>query len=107
MKIPISMCGPYAADFDGDEMTLFPVADSGALSTTSSIECGSFTWDVDPWTPYKDEYYNELVSSKQKVIDNKTNKSCCFPSTDCLAMPVLLALPGSNSIRADIHILIL
>ena len=31
MRLPISMCGPYGADFDGDEMTLFPIKTQAAI----------------------------------------------------------------------------
>ncbi len=39
MKIPPQMCKPYAADFDGDEMTLFVVKRESSIK-----ECKSFMW---------------------------------------------------------------
>jgi hypothetical protein len=39
MRIPPEMCGPYAADFDGDEMTLFVVKREESIK-----ECKSFRW---------------------------------------------------------------
>ena len=39
MRIPNEMCSPYAADFDGDEMSLFPL-----LSQKSIDECKLFKW---------------------------------------------------------------
>jgi hypothetical protein len=40
IRIPPKMCSPYAADFDGDEMTIFPL-----LSGNSVKECSSFKWN--------------------------------------------------------------
>jgi hypothetical protein len=37
IKLPPGMCDPYGADFDGDEMTLFPVTRASSLE-----ECKSF-----------------------------------------------------------------
>jgi hypothetical protein len=42
MKIPPQLCSPYAADFDGDEMSLFVVK-----NPRSVMECKSFSWDYD------------------------------------------------------------
>jgi hypothetical protein len=40
MQLPPMMCAPYAADYDGDQMTLFPVTTPEAIS-----ECKSFKWN--------------------------------------------------------------
>jgi len=70
MRIPISMCGPYGADFDGDEMTLF-----GVYSTKAQEECATFLWDHSRWTPYSDETndYAYIVPNNQSVCRTRAN----------------------------------
>ncbi len=40
IRLPPDMCKPYGADFDGDEMTLFPIKDKKSLN-----ECKKFQWN--------------------------------------------------------------
>ena len=42
IRIPPSMCAPYAADYDGDEMTIFPVK-----HPLSTLKYETFKWDYD------------------------------------------------------------
>ncbi|KAG7358005.1 RNA polymerase Rpb1, domain 2 [Nitzschia inconspicua] len=42
IKLPPDMCAPYAADFDGDQMTIFPVKSQEAVD-----ECNRFRWSYD------------------------------------------------------------
>jgi hypothetical protein len=67
MKVPIHMCGPYGADFDGDEMTLF-----GVCNPTSEAECASFVWDYSKWNPYSDALYNSVVGPHQQHVCSNT-----------------------------------
>lgn len=39
IKLPPGMCGPYAADYDGDEVSLFPITSHEAVN-----ECKSYRW---------------------------------------------------------------
>ena len=49
------MCAPFAADYDGDEMTLFIVKDRLSIK-----ECESFGWPHGQSSPYKPDN-NDLV----------------------------------------------
>jgi RNA polymerase Rpb1, domain 2 len=42
IRVPPGMCGPYGADFDGDEMSLFPVKSSKA-----TLECQTYRWSYE------------------------------------------------------------
>ena len=68
LRLPISMCGPYAADFDGDEMTFYPVVTSNA-----EMECEAFKWNHKTWTPYNDSLYASMVHPRQKPVESKSN----------------------------------
>lgn len=54
--VPISMYATFSADFDGDEMSLFPVKSTAAVN-----ECRSAFWDNLSDSPYSEEGYNSLV----------------------------------------------
>ena len=68
MKFPISMCSSFAADFDGDEMSLFPVKSPAAIK-----ECKVALWDNTNMGPYVEEDYNTIVPSIAPIIKNKAN----------------------------------
>ena len=68
MKLPISMCSSFGADFDGDEMTLFSVKGLAAVQ-----ECKAALWNNSDDSPYKEEDYDEIVPSKAPVIVSRSN----------------------------------
>ena len=51
----MQMCAPYAADYDGDEMTLFPVYGELAIA-----ECDAFQWNYQPATDEFISGYHQL-----------------------------------------------
>lgn len=55
MRLPISMCGPFGADYDGDEMTIFAVTTQKAKR-----ECEAFEWPHDDWSPYNADYNDPM-----------------------------------------------
>ena len=55
MRLPMQMCAPYAADYDGDEMTLFPVYGKLAIA-----ECDAFQWNYQPATDEFISGYHQL-----------------------------------------------
>ena len=75
------MYGPYAANYDGDEMTLFPIYDELAVA-----ECCTFEWDYKSVT-------SEFVSSRDELCDlseRNSNDLRCIQSatiatTTCLS----------------------
>ena len=66
MKIPLRLCSPYAADFDGDEMSLFPLKNKLSIN-----ECQSFGW------MFLDKNMRGLmkhvVPESQRIISSKFN----------------------------------
>ena len=68
MKVPISMCSSFAADYDGDEMTLFPVKSPKAVQ-----ECRAALWDNSSEGPYARDDYNVIVPVKAPVVVNRSN----------------------------------
>jgi hypothetical protein len=77
LRIPLSMCRPYGADFDGDEMTLI-----GITGYQSEQECSAFNWDHDSYSPYVETDYNDIVHYSSPVIgDNANTAAIC--STIC------------------------
>ena len=77
MKLPISMCSSFGADFDGDEMTLFPVKGLAAVQ-----ECKAALWNNSDDSPYKEEDYDEIVPSKAPVIVSRSN-TVALATTTC------------------------
>ena len=53
MKLPPGMCTQYGADFDGDEMTFFPITRRESIN-----ECIRFSWDYT--TAHIEEAYKEI-----------------------------------------------
>jgi hypothetical protein len=51
------MCAPFAADFDGDEMTVLPLKRSQSLD-----ECNTFEWDYSRLS--NERIHSELLSSR-------------------------------------------
>jgi len=68
MKVPLALCTPFGADFDGDEMTIF-----GVRTTQSEMECATFAWDHDKYSPYNDEDYNKVVHSHADEVGTMSN----------------------------------
>lgn len=60
MRLPPDMCRPFGADFDGDEMTLFPLKDINSLS-----ECGKFQWKYS--TLSNEKIHSDLLPSRHPV----------------------------------------
>ena len=60
IRLPPDMCKPYGADFDGDEMTLFPIKSNNALS-----ECKEFQWNYS--TLSNNKIHSELLTSRHQV----------------------------------------
>ncbi len=58
IKLPLEMCSPYAADFDGDEMSLFPVTDPKSIE-----ECQRFTWSYG--SLQNEQLHSQLVPNSQ------------------------------------------
>ena len=61
IRISPSMCAPYAADYDGDEMTIFPVK-----HPLSILEWETFKWDYD--LDRMTQHYSNVVSYNQPMI---------------------------------------
>jgi RNA polymerase Rpb1, domain 2 len=57
VRLPTGMCAPFAADFDGDEMTVFPLKRSQSLD-----ECNTFEWDYSRLS--NERIHSELLSSR-------------------------------------------
>jgi RNA polymerase Rpb1, domain 2 len=68
MRLPISMCSTFAADFDGDEMSLFPVKTHMAIE-----ECKAAVWNTRLHSPYSDDGYNAMVPRGSPIIANRCN----------------------------------
>jgi hypothetical protein len=68
LRIPLSMCGPYGADFDGDEMTLI-----GIKGYQSEQECSAFNWNHDSYSPYVESDYIDIVHHNSPVIGDHAN----------------------------------
>ena len=68
MQIPVSLCIPYGADFDGDEMAIF-----GLLGSQSETECAAFSWNHIMYSPYVEDHYDHIVHSNTDVIGTKLN----------------------------------
>lgn len=62
------MCSSFEADFDGDEMTLFPLKSLGAIQ-----ECKAAARDNGTIGPYIEEDYNLVVPSIAPNIVSKLN----------------------------------
>ena len=46
MKLSVPMCGPFAGNYDGDEISLFIVRDQKSID-----ECKAFSWPNQDWSP--------------------------------------------------------
>lgn len=77
MKLPISMCSTFGADFDGDEMSLFPVKSKKAID-----ECKASLWDNEMDSPYSHSGYGSLVGSRHYGTQSKSN-AMALASTIC------------------------
>jgi hypothetical protein len=62
IRLPPDMCKPYGADFDGDEMTLFPIKDKKSLN-----ECKKFQWNYSDLSNKK--IHSELLTSRHPMHD--------------------------------------
>ena len=56
IRLPLSMCKPYAADYDGGEMTIFIVHSPKAV-----LECQWFSWPHEQNSPH-------ITNPKQGVV---------------------------------------
>ena len=68
MKLPISMCATYSADFDVDEISTFPVRTHKAIQ-----EYKVTIWDNVSHIPYIVERYNTLVHRMSPLIGTKSS----------------------------------
>ena len=75
LRMPPGMCSPYAADFDGDEMSFFPVKE-----TSSVLECKSFQWD---YTKLNDSKVLSQLTPRTQHDRNKEFQDMFIRSTIC------------------------
>jgi hypothetical protein len=68
MQIPIALCVPFGADFDGDEMDVF-----GLLNYQSEVECAAFSWDHATYSPYSEDDYDHIVHPSTNEIESRWN----------------------------------
>jgi hypothetical protein len=68
MRLSISKCIPYRADYDGNEMTLFPVKRHESIA-----ECDSTLWDNDRYSPYDIESYAQIVPMGAPIVGTIAN----------------------------------
>ena len=68
LQIPLALCPPFGADFDGDKMALF-----GVSGIQSEAECAAFTWDHKKYIPYKDEDYVDVVHLSTDLVGTASN----------------------------------
>jgi hypothetical protein len=68
MRLPISECIPYGADFDGDEMTFFAVKYPQAVE-----ECKAFIWDSSKYSPANMSLYKTVVAPHQGILSTEAN----------------------------------
>ena len=72
------MCGPYAANYDGNEMNEFPMHDERAIS-----ECGTFNWDHDLVTNEFAGGCTELctctTAQKQQLREQQNSSTVTLP----------------------------
>ena len=68
IRIPLCMCTPFGADFDGDEMTIF-----GIQGLQSEKECEAFQWDHARYNPYDEDDYYKIVSRDSQVVQSCAN----------------------------------
>lgn len=61
MKLPPEMCAPYAADFDGDQMSLFPVRNELSIQ-----ECIRYMWTYGQLAD--SALHNELIPQREAVL---------------------------------------
>ena len=66
MKVPISMCSSLAADYDGDQMTLFPIKSASAVQ-----ECKAALWYNRGGGPYREEDYVTIVPRIAPVVGSR------------------------------------
>lgn len=66
MKVPISMCSSLAADYDGDQMTLFPIKSASAVQ-----ECKAALWYNRGGGPYREEDYVAIVPRIAPVVGSR------------------------------------
>ena len=75
----MQMCGPYAADYDGNEMTLFPVYDELAMA-----ECSAFRWDYQSVTAEFVSGCNELCMTASMSGDTVASvQAVAIATTTC------------------------
>ena len=73
MIFPITMCTPFGANYDGDEMAIFIVKDPNSIS-----ECKSFKWyysDTSPCNLDRSETVVPLLVQKEE-IDTDYEAAC-------------------------------
>lgn len=85
MRIPAQMCWSYGADFDGDEMTLFPVKDQKSI-----VECNSLIWRErsNSGEINDSEIHNMLIpnADMESSIPNSTGfAGTCLRATLCFS----------------------
>ena len=76
MRLPLSMCAPFAADYDGDEMTLFFVDDPASVS-----ECRDFVWPHSRSSPYDKELMSQITNIVPAYADPEDHQAMCTTLT--------------------------
>jgi hypothetical protein len=89
--IPPEMCSPYAADFDGEEMSLFPLRMSDSIK-----ECESFVWSYG--TLSDSGLHSQLVPRSELSSGNGFREMCiratiCWTDTRTRGFKITQALP--------------
>ena len=68
IRLPLALCTPFGAHFDGDEMTIF-----GLSGYEAEMECSAFTWDHEPYSPYAEGDYECVVHPSTRLIGSPSN----------------------------------
>lgn len=80
MRLPMQMCAPYAADYDGDKMTLFLMYDELSIA-----ECQAFKWDYQSITDEFISGYNELCTQRTAPHDTiQSVRAAAIATTTCM-----------------------
>ena len=68
LQLPLDLCAPYGADFDGDEMTIF-----GLRGHQAEAECSAFTWIDNKRSLDNHEDYIRVVHNSTHLIGTEAN----------------------------------
>lgn len=77
VRLPISMCAPFAADYDEDEMTLFAMKESESI-----LECQTFKWSYGQSSPHNKDFNKMVVPfSTAKIPNPSAHQAMCTTVT--------------------------